>query len=89
MQTTLNSGGSAIPAQPDQTPANNSNSLKGFTFGSFDPNDKLVYPEILSPAEVLAGTLVTYTIRFQNTGERVSSFRVISANALVIASSRV
>ncbi len=33
-----------------------------------DPNDKLVQPTTLTPAELAEGAYVTYTIRFQNTG---------------------
>lgn len=53
---------------PDADMSNNEDHMTRIVVGSFDPNDKLVSPSVLSPAEVAAGTPVGYTIRFQNTG---------------------
>lgn len=53
---------------PDADMSNNEEHMARIVVGSFDPNDKLVSPSVLSPAEVAAGTPVGYTIRFQNTG---------------------
>ncbi|KAA9340867.1 DUF7619 domain-containing protein [Adhaeribacter soli] len=36
--------------------------------GSYDPNDKQVNNQTLTPAQVAGGRLLDYTIRFQNTG---------------------
>ncbi|MBP6643249.1 MAG: T9SS type A sorting domain-containing protein, partial [Flavobacteriales bacterium] len=36
--------------------------------GAYDPNDKQAEPATMSPAEVMTGERITYTIRFQNTG---------------------
>ncbi|MFT3884230.1 MAG: hypothetical protein QM724_02000 [Flavobacteriales bacterium] len=47
---------------------NNTQVLQDPVVGSCDPNDKRVQPEVLLPEAVAAGTPVTYTIRFQNTG---------------------
>lgn len=58
----------ATPVLPDQTPMDNAYALSDVVVGSYDPNDKQVVPDVLSPAEVMAGTRVSYTVRFQNTG---------------------
>lgn len=42
--------------------------------GSFDPNDISVSSELLTPAQVAAGTWLTYKIRFQNTGTYQANF---------------
>jgi uncharacterized repeat protein (TIGR01451 family) len=68
MGTPLVCQATALPAQTDVTPLDNLRLLNGITVSSYDPNDKRVEPSTLSPAEVAAGTRVTYTIRFQNTG---------------------
>lgn len=53
----------------DATPADNMSTFASEVFGSFDPNDKLVHPATLTPAEVAADNQeLTYTVRFQNTG---------------------
>jgi hypothetical protein len=45
-------------------------------FGSFDPNDKRVQPDTVSPAQ-LTSTNLNYTIRFQNTGNYPADFVTI------------
>lgn len=59
---------SASIPQEDQTPENNTDSDPGVVLGSFDPNDKRVSPEELTPEQLMGGARVEYTIRFQNTG---------------------
>ncbi len=56
----------AIP--PDAIPANDLRTVEPIVVGSFDPNDKAVWPATLTPQEVAAGRPVEYLIRFQNTG---------------------
>ncbi|HRO98796.1 MAG TPA: hypothetical protein PLN54_05125 [Flavobacteriales bacterium] len=46
--------------------------------GSYDPNDKNVWPATLSPQELQEGTRITYTIRFQNTGTFLADRVVIT-----------
>lgn len=59
---------SATPSAQDTTPADNSTAWTGVVVGSYDPNDKQVLPQAMSPAQVQAGNMLDYTIRFQNTG---------------------
>ena len=58
-----------VSLQNDTNIFNNSDTIAGITVGSFDPNDKQVYPsgEITNTAAASAQEL-EYTIRFQNTG---------------------
>lgn len=58
----------ATPAQTDFTPADNIALYTDSVVGSYDPNDKRVLPELLSPQQILDGARVEYRIRFQNTG---------------------
>jgi len=59
----------AAPLATDETPVDNSYTFKDSVVGSYDPNDKLLTPKMLSPAVVVQGeTPLEYTIRFQNTG---------------------
>lgn len=53
---------------PDVDADNDTYSLENFVLAPFDPNDKLVQPAALTPAEVTDGKYINYTIRFQNTG---------------------
>ena len=52
----------------DGEPANNMVSVTDTVVGSYDPNDKQVYPSLLTPQEIIDGKTVEYMIRFQNTG---------------------
>ena len=69
----LNTGGDTVlssyyvtPTVADANPANNSRVIIDTVTGSWDPNDKTVSPEgYVSPG---AGTTLTYTLRFENTG---------------------
>ncbi|MEZ4756893.1 MAG: hypothetical protein R2817_08710 [Flavobacteriales bacterium] len=57
---------------------NNSILHEQIVVGSYDPNDKNVWPATLSPQELQEGTRVTYTIRFQNTGTFMAERVVIT-----------
>ncbi len=60
---------SIYPVVDDNTPNNNSDTLKEITSGSVDPNDKAVIPSgKITSTQVKKGTYLTYTVRFQNTG---------------------
>ncbi len=76
----------ATPILLDTTPANNTITWSGFVVGAFDPNDKLVEPEVMTPAQVQSGEKLEYTIRFQNTGtfpaERVIITDTLSTDLL-------
>jgi uncharacterized repeat protein (TIGR01451 family) len=52
----------------DLTPADNAATSTTFVIGSYDPNDKQVSARRLTPPQAAAGSWLTYTIRFQNTG---------------------
>ncbi|MBP7515597.1 MAG: T9SS type A sorting domain-containing protein [Flavobacteriales bacterium] len=58
----------ADPLATDETPTNNVVQLPVAVVGSWDPNDKQVSPDILSPDDVADGKRVEYLVRFQNTG---------------------
>lgn len=59
----------AHPTGNDAAPNDNLDSEQTTVVGSYDPNDKRVEPgETLSLEQYEAGTPLTYTIRFQNTG---------------------
>jgi len=60
---------SADPIPTDESPLNNVYTFNDSVVGSYDPNDKLLFPAVLTPDEVALGeTPIEYTIRFQNTG---------------------
>ncbi|MBN2682223.1 MAG: T9SS type A sorting domain-containing protein [Bacteroidales bacterium] len=66
---TLFSTAFITPIDPDTCLVNNYDTLIQEITGSFDPNDKNVSPAGFgSPGYVLHGDRLTYTIRFQNTG---------------------
>lgn len=71
----------ADPLATDQTPADNTFTYATTVVGSYDPNDKTVEPEQLTPAQVAAGERVDYTIRFQNTGTFLAE-RVVITDSL-------
>src|SRR5688572_1604427 len=56
------------PLATDLNQQDNYDTLNQVITGSFDPNDKQVNFERLTPAEVSSGKYLDYTIRFQNTG---------------------
>lgn len=57
-----------LPFDEDVDTTNNSCAYTQEVVGSYDPNDKQVFPGSLTPDDVTAGTRVDYLIRFQNTG---------------------
>ncbi len=71
---TLNLGDDLIfqsnvsPIANDQSSINNFHRLVETVVGSYDPNDKQVSPNYLTPEQLELGERLTYTIRFQNTG---------------------
>ncbi|MEO6037816.1 MAG: T9SS type A sorting domain-containing protein, partial [Saprospiraceae bacterium] len=58
----------------DDFPANDRDTLRQTTVGSFDPNDKQVDHELLSTAQAAARAKLQYQIRFQNTGTFPAEF---------------
>lgn len=57
------------PINNDVFPGNNVRNYDALSVGAYDPNDKQVYPKgSCNPGYVLQHSLLTYTIRFQNTG---------------------
>lgn len=69
------------PLAGDETPLNNSDTLRQTAFGSYDPNDKAEnVAGNISVAEVPAKYL-NYTIRFQNTGTD-TAFNVVIRDTL-------
>lgn len=68
LATQLSQSVTIAPTDTDEDPSNNTDLIEQVVVGSYDPNDKLVDPSVLSPQEVAVGTPVRYTVRFQNTG---------------------
>ncbi len=66
--TPLTHSFTATPSAQDTTPADNTIAWTGMVVGAIDPNDKVVVPETMTPAQVQSGEALEYTIRFQNTG---------------------
>lgn len=67
--TFLNSVATINPVTGDSTPGNNVDSLSQEVLASYDPNDKAAVPAGAGPTgDIAPGTELTYTIRFQNTG---------------------
>ena len=73
----LHTAVASVPGS-DPTLLNNTDELHAVVFGSYDPNDKLVQPPTMDVPELLAGTPLTYTIRFQNTGTYLAERVVIT-----------
>lgn len=70
-----------LPIQNDQTPNNNVVRRIDTIRGAYDPNDKLVDQQTLSPAYT-PDTELTYTIRFQNTGTD-TAFKVVVTDTIL------
>jgi len=51
----------------DEQPYNNYSRVQSIILAAFDPNDKQVSPEVVAPT-ALDTTVLTYVVRFQNTG---------------------
>ncbi|HRF79861.1 MAG TPA: T9SS type A sorting domain-containing protein [Flavobacteriales bacterium] len=62
----------------DLNPLNNSRTVVQTVVGSYDPNDKQVFPRHLTPEEAAADTVLEYLIRFQNTGTYLAERVVIT-----------
>jgi uncharacterized repeat protein (TIGR01451 family) len=60
----------------DLSPANNVSRFTNIIFASYDPNDKQVLPNQLTP-EAADTTALTYLIRFQNTGNFPATFVIL------------
>ena len=58
----------------DETPLNNSFVYEEIIMGSFDPNDKQVSNEFISPEFISESKKLDYTIRFMNTGTAAAQF---------------
>ncbi|MBK9418786.1 MAG: T9SS type A sorting domain-containing protein [Flavobacteriales bacterium] len=59
----------ASPVLGDEAPYDNVAVYNDVVVGSYDPNDKLLSPAAMSPAQLLDPTArIEYTVRFQNTG---------------------
>lgn len=58
----------------DVSPVNNAFILKAVVVGSYDPNDKAVYPTQITPLAAQDSAELIYTIRFQNTGTNPTDF---------------
>lgn len=81
INTPIQSSASAINAN-DLTPANNSVTINGFITGSFDPNEKLVFPNgAVLPSFITNGEKLDYTLNFQNTGND-TAFTVLLIDTL-------
>lgn len=66
--TQINYSASVTSSLPDDVASNDQISISTTVVGSYDPNDKRVEPNTLTPQEIADGKMVEYTIRFQNTG---------------------
>lgn len=66
------------PTEDDNNPGNNvSNLVRQEVVGSYDPNDKQVTPDVFTADSLLQQVPLTYTVRFQNTGNFPATFVVI------------
>ncbi|MBR9919973.1 MAG: hypothetical protein GYB31_03980 [Bacteroidetes bacterium] len=72
--TLLEHNATVLPDANDETPSDNITTIEEIAVGSFDPNDKQVSQEILTPDEVSQEQALAYTIRFQNTGTFPAEF---------------
>lgn len=57
-----------VPLTGDANTDNNTYRYNELVVGSYDPNDKRVRPEKVTPAQIASGERLEYTIRFENTG---------------------
>jgi len=62
------------PVAGDLLPQNNTDQHCVTVVGSYDPNDKQVEPERISPTQIAANQALTFTVRFQNTGNFPATF---------------
>lgn len=77
--TLLDFDAEALPKDDDTTPLNNVFRLDNQeVVSSYDPNDKKVEPAIFTPTDVSSQVPLTYTVRFQNTGNFPATFVIIA-----------
>jgi uncharacterized repeat protein (TIGR01451 family) len=82
MTSILKSYATVSSTGTDAIPSNNSDTLFHQVTGSYDPNDKRVFPpDNITPDFVATGKYLDYTIRFQNTGTD-TAFTVIVRDTL-------
>jgi len=82
ISTVITSDVKIIPIAGDNEPADNEYSFTHIVWGSFDPNDKNVSPAgDITLLQVLNSHPLTYTIRFQNTGND-TAFTVMLVDTL-------
>lgn len=62
------------PLTGDANPSNNTYRYNEIVVGSYDPNDKRVRPEKVTPAQIASGQRLEYTVRFENTGSFYADF---------------
>ena len=62
------------PITPDDAPEDNVDTATAVVYAAFDPNDKTVKPAVYSTADLAQGRPLTYTVRFQNTGNYPAAF---------------
>ena len=78
LSTTLIYTASITQPAEDQFPENNTRTLQPIVVGSYDPNDKQVFPPRLTPEEAAVDTVLEYLVRFQNTGTYLAERVVIT-----------
>lgn len=77
----FNGTATVFPVLGDTVPGDNTHSYSLEVIGSWDPNDKLVFPSTLSPDQASNGHYFNYLIRFQNTGTD-TAFHVVIRDTL-------
>lgn len=78
LNAVLNFFGWVYPVAGDIYPPNNADMLITQVLGSYDPNDKQVDPEYITPAMLSNAPPFEYTIRFQNTGNYPADHVIIT-----------
>ena len=80
--TAVNQVATIYPVVNDSTPLNNRDSVDEVVVGSYDPNDKSVFPAGgISKSFICADSALDYVVRFQNTGND-TAFLVIIADTI-------
>ncbi|MBC7864060.1 MAG: T9SS type A sorting domain-containing protein [Bacteroidia bacterium] len=76
LNTPLTASVLVLPNSNDATPLDNVDTCHTFVVGSYDPNDKTVEPRYKNGSEWIyhEDSVLTYTIRFQNTGNYPTTF---------------
>ncbi len=77
--TMINQVATVNPIINDTTPLNNKDSVTEFIVGSYDPNNKSVFPSGgISKTFLCSDSSLNYTIRFQNTGTDTALLVIVS-----------